>query len=403
MADEVLFLFNHDAPHQVAHIAGIARALYESRTGLTVTCATATPAIRDRVAAILGAESGRGVTWLDIGLPGWLETALALPNKVAPVRRLMRLRHHAGRINAARVVVSAERTCLSIRDEVAHRAGRGARFAYVPHGAGDRMVSFHPDKGGFDRILVSGAKTARELVARGVAAPEKIRVVGYPKFDTIDLSRRERLFENDNPVFVYNPHFDPLLSSWYDHGPALLDWFLTREGQAFNIIFAPHIMLFKKKLHVSLEYRTARLRPDLAPRWHEAANILIDTGSTRLVDMTYTLSADGYIGDVSSQIYEFLVHPRPLLFLDVFSDNPRSREGRYPAWDAGEVARDAAGLTALIPGAQARQEALRPVQEAIFADTVSYESGHPATQRAAEALVELALVELAGVELAATA
>jgi hypothetical protein len=64
-------------------------------------------------------------------------------------------------------------------------------------------------------------------------------------------------------------------------------------------------MLFKKKLHVSLEYRTARLRPDLAPRWHEAANILIDTGSTRLVDMTYTLSADGYIGDVSSQIYEF--------------------------------------------------------------------------------------------------
>jgi hypothetical protein len=173
MADEVLFLFNHDAPHQVAHIAGIARALYESRTGLTVTCATATPAIRDRVAAILGAEAGRGVTWLDIGLPGWLETALALPNKVAPVRRLMRLRHHAGRINAARVVVSAERTCLSIRDDAAHRAGRGARFAYVPHGAGDRMVSFHPDKGGFDRILVSGAKTARELVARGVAAPKR--------------------------------------------------------------------------------------------------------------------------------------------------------------------------------------------------------------------------------------
>jgi hypothetical protein len=67
------------------------------------------------------------------------------------------------------------------------------------------------------------------------------------------------------------------------------------------------------------------------------------------------------------------------------------------------VARDAAGLTALIPGAQARQEALRPVQEAIFADTVSYESGHPATQRAAEALVELAGVELAGAELAATA
>jgi hypothetical protein len=158
MADEVLFLFNHDAPHQVAHIAGIARALYESRTGLTVTCATATPAIRDRVAAILGAEAGRGVTWLDIGLPGWLETALALPNKVAPVRRLMRLRHHAGRINAARVVVSAERTCLSIRDDAAHRAGRGARFAYVPHGAGDRMVSFHPERAGSTAFWSAGPR-----------------------------------------------------------------------------------------------------------------------------------------------------------------------------------------------------------------------------------------------------
>jgi hypothetical protein len=323
MADEVLFLFNHDAPHQVAHIA-VSRALYESRTGLTVTCATATPAIRDRVAAILGAEAGRGVTWLDIGLPGWLETALALPNKVAPVRRLMRLRHHAGRINAARVVVSAERTCLSIRDE-AHRAGRRPLCLCAPwRGRPDGLVPSR--KGGFDRILVRGQDRARTGGARR-GSPEKIRVVGYPKFDTIDLSRRERLFENDNPVFVYNPHFDPLLSSWYDHGPALLDWFLTREGQAFNIIFAPHIMLFKKKLHVSLEYRTARLRPDLAPRWHEAANILIDTGSTRLVDMTYTLSADGYIGDVSSQIYEFLVHPRPCCSSMSFPTIPARAKG----------------------------------------------------------------------------
>lgn len=385
MADDILFLFNHDAPHQVAHIAGIARALALRGAGVPVTCATATPAIRARAETILGPEACRAVQWFDLALPGWLEAALALPNRVAPVRRVMRLRHHAARINAARVVVSAERTCLTIRDPQG-----SARFAYVPHGAGDRMVSYHPGKGGFDRILVSGHKTAREMVARGVAPAERLRVIGYPKFDTIDLSRRERLFSNDNPVLIYNPHFDPLLSSWYDHGPALLDWFASAAGQGFNLIFAPHIMLFRKKLHVSLEYRTARLRPDIAPAWQAAPNILIDTGSTRLVDMTYTLSSDAYIGDVSSQVYEFLVHPRPLLFIDTFSHDPRSREGDYPAWRAGDVARDAAGLAALVPGAWQRHAQFRAIQHDIFADTVSHQDGHPAVARAADALVELA-------------
>lgn len=385
MPDEILFLFNHDAPHQVAHIAGIARALAEREPGRRITCATATSAIRDRVEAVLGARVAGQVNWLDIALPTWLESALALPNRVAPVRRVMRLRHHARRINAAAVIVSAERTCLSIRDPEGQ-----AQFAYVPHGAGDRMVSYHPDKGGFDRILVSGEKTAREMIQRGVAPAERLRVVGYPKFDTIDLNRRERLFPNDNPVLVYNPHFDPLLSSWYDHGPALLDWFAGSAGQDYNLIFAPHIMLFRKKLHISLEYRTARLRPDIAPHWRAAPNILIDTGSTRLVDMTYTLAADAYVGDVSSQVYEFLVHPRPLLFIDAFSRDPRSREGAYPAWRGGEVARDAAGLAALIPGLRQRQAALRETQAALFADTISHQPGHPAVVRAAEALIELA-------------
>lgn len=390
MADDILFLFNHDAPHQVAHIAGIARALAglladQGTSRPVVTCATATPAIRARVETILGAEAASRVAWFDMALPAWLETALTLPNKVAPVRRLMRLRHHAKRINAARVVVSAERTCLSIR-----APGTTARFAYVPHGAGDRMVSYHPEKGGFDLIMVSGAKTAREMVARGVAPAERIRVIGYPKFDTIALSQRKKLFPNENPVLVYNPHFDPLLSSWYDHGPALLDWFASSEGQRFNLVFAPHIMLFAKKLHVSLEYRTARLRPDIAHAWRAAPNILIDTGSTALVDMTYTLAADAYIGDVSSQVYEFLVRPRPLLFLDAFSHDPRSREGAYPAWRAGDVARDAAGLAALIPGAWDRHAHYRGVQQAIFDDTVSHQPGHPAVQRAARALLDLA-------------
>lgn len=383
---EVLFLFNHDAPHQVAHIAGIARAAREISPNLRVTCATGTAAIRERLQALLGEEASAGMTWVDIGLPGWLESLLALPNRIAPVKRLARLDYHARRLLQADVLVSAERTCLRLKRR---RTERMPRFVHVPHGAGDRSVTFHPGKAGFDRLLVSGDKTAREMIARGGFRAEQIKVVGYPKFDTIDPEKRVRLFDNDRPVFLYNPHFDPFLSSWYDEGPALLDWFASTEGQAFNLVFAPHIMLFRKKLHVSLEYRTARLRPDIKPAWRDAPNILIDTNSARLVDMSYTLSADAYIGDVSSQIYEFLIRPRPVFFIDTFSCSSRSREGHYPAWDGGYVANSAAALAPLLHTRVKLEAREAERQRALFADTISYDPARPASRRAAEAIVEM--------------
>ena len=39
-------------------------------------------------------------------------------------------------------------------------------------------------------------------------------------------------------------------------------------------------------------------------------------GSVRSIDMTYTDQASVYIGDVSSQVYEFLRRPRPCIFLN---------------------------------------------------------------------------------------
>jgi len=383
MPQELVFLFNHDAPHQVAHIAGVARAAHALRPDLRVTCATGTPAIRERLTALLGDDAASGMHWLDLSLPRWMETALALPNRIAPVKRLARLDHHRERLLQAQVLVSAERTCLRLR-----RPGSTTKFVHVPHGAGDRMVTFHPGKAGFDLMLVSGPKTARELAARAGVPPERIRIVGYPKFDTVDVEHPPRLFDDDRPVFVYNPHFDPFLSSWYDEGPALLDWFASGEGRAYNLVFAPHVMLFRKALHVSLEYRTARRRPDIRPEWRAAPNILIDTGSARLFDMSYTLGADAYIGDVSSQIYEFLLKPRAAFFIDRFSDDPRSREGRYPAWEGGDVVRTARALGTLLPDFRARASHYRDRQEALFADTFSVVPGEPASLRAAQAILE---------------
>jgi len=385
----ILFLFNHDAPHQIAHLGGIVRAMHETRPDVRIVCATGLPAIRRHLEALLGDSATAGVDWLDISLPPWLDRALALPNRIAPARRLAKLDHHARALLDCDVLVSTERTCLRLRRRQA-RLGSHARFVHVPHGAGDRAVGFHPAKAGFDRMLVAGDKTARELIARGVAPADKVRVVGYPKFDSVTGRAPLPLFDDDRPVFLYNPHFDPFLSSWYDEGPVLLDWFATGEGRRFNLVFAPHIMLFRKKLHVSLEYRTARLRPDIRPAWREAPNVLLDTGSERLVDMSYTLSADAYIGDVSSQIYEFLIRPRPAFFIDRFSRDRRSREGRYPAWEAGDVVRSAGELARLLPAFAERAPRYRDAQERLFADTISRDPAHTASERAVAAIMELA-------------
>lgn len=385
----VLFLFNHDATHQVAHLAGIVRALSITAPQMCIKCAVSSDVIRRHLEGLLDLAVISRIKWIALRLPSWLERLLELPNRVAPVRRLAILRYNAPALLDCDVLVSSERTCLHLR-RLQTSLRSHARFVHIPHGAGDRAVSYHPSKAWFDRLLVSGDKTARELVAHNAATHDQLRIIGYPKFDTIDPALRLSLFGNDRPVFLYNPHFDPFLSSWYDEGPRLLDWFASKGGQRFNLVFAPHVMLFRKKLHVSAEYGLARFRPDIAPRWREASNILIDLGSERVVNMSYTLSADAYIGDVSSQIYEFLIRPRAVFFIDRFSQNARSQEAEYPAWSTGDVVSTVDELTHLIPNFANRAAIYSCRQRAVFADTMSIDPARSASVRAVDAILELA-------------
>lgn len=383
---KIFFLFNHDAPHQVAHLAGIVRTMTVERPDLDTRVAVGTPAIAAHLRDILGPAASARVEWIDLALPRWLEATLSLPNRLAPVKRIMRLDHHAALLGEADTLVSAERTCLRLRRKWPQ--DHTTRIVHVPHGAGDRAVTYHPSMQDFDLMLVSGLKAARELLVRKIIRSERVRIIGYPKFDTVDLDAQPRLFNNDNPVFLYNPHFDPLLSSWYDEGPKLMDWFASPEGQSFNLIFAPHVMLFRKAIHVSPEYRAIRRRPDIRSHWRAAPNILIDVDSPRLVDMTYTLAADAYIGDVSSQIYEFLVRPRPAFFFDRFSHDPRSREGDLPFWLTGDVVRQADDLPPLLAVHTARGALFRKAQEDLFEETFSLDRNHSASSRAAAAIAE---------------
>lgn len=380
----VVFLFNHDAPHQVAHLAGPAAAFAEAYPAVTTIIAYATPRIKAAVAALMSPSAIRALEWYELTLPSWANVARQL-DRVLPASRILRLRAHLPFFASADVVVSTERTCLRLQHLLP--AATMPRFVRVPHGAGDRNVTYHPDFRRFDLVLASGQKAADELVKQGILA-ERIRIVGYPKFDAVDLAGKRRFFDNDRPVFVYNPHFDPHLSSWYKAGPDLLQWFARPANREFNLIFAPHVMLFRKRLHISPEYKVARLCPAVPEEARTASNILIDTDSPRLFDMSYTLSADAYVGDFSSQIYEFLAHPRPAFFLDMRGKPDEAEDERHVFRQAGPVFDHLQDLTSALPRWREFVSQYAAAQQALFDHTFS-RTEQPANRRAAAAIAEL--------------
>ncbi|MCU0729818.1 MAG: hypothetical protein MUF41_06945, partial [Sphingopyxis sp.] len=229
----ILFLFNHDAAHQVAHLAGVVRAM-AAFGGAAETLVAVAPEITDAVRDAIG-DAVNHVTWIDLSLPPAVDRLAGFANAILPARRIWRLRHFAPLFSSCTMIVSTERTCLRAKT---YMAGAATLFAAIPHGAGDRNVSYHTDYTRFDLVLVAGRKVRDAMVAIGVE-PTRIRITGYPKFDSVSPNADQRWFGDDTrPTILYNPHFDPHLSSWYNHGPDLLRWAATSDGgRAFTWIF----------------------------------------------------------------------------------------------------------------------------------------------------------------------
>ncbi|MFZ1741563.1 MAG: hypothetical protein WAT93_01850 [Pontixanthobacter sp.] len=386
---KILFLFNHDAAHQAAHIAGIMESMATRHAETSCVAGVGSPEIEHELRKLLSPDAAKKIVWADLSLGKMADLALALPNRIFPARRLARLRTNEDFFGTMDIIVSTERTCLRARKRLRARYGDGApKFAYVPHGSGDRNVAYHPALAQFDIMLLSGKKLIDEMVSRGLTTPEQCHLIGYPKFDAIDTNRKINFFDNDLPTFVYNPHFDPKLSSWYDHGPELLKHFAKLQDQ-FNLIFAPHVMLFRKSLHISLEYRVARRRPDVPEEAYSAPNILVDLDGPRLFDMSYTLSAGAYIGDMSSQIYEFLLKRRPAFFIDTHSVDLPSEEANRAFWQNGPVVRSVDELMDLLPHHREIGSEYRAQQDELFQYTIDNIPEQRSVDRAADVLANL--------------
>jgi len=375
------FLFNHDELHQVAHIAPIISALQRQA-----------PTVRVEVISSSERQAEAVRTFLDPGCPLPVfrsirprlasRLAEALLGHMVPFGRLSSLKRNIGLFRQFDALVVPETTTTFLRKGAGNEP---PKLIFFPHGAGDRSIGFSPEIRLFDHVLLPGEKTRDRMLAAGVIRPDNHRIVGYPKFEAYADRPPVRLFDNDRPVVLYNPHFDPLLSSWFRFGEQVLDYFAQQT--AYNLIFAPHVMLFQRKLLASVEHRLLRFRQRIDPRYDRLDHIHIDTGSSRSTDMTYTNAADIYLGDVSSQIYEFIRTPRPAIFLNSHEAEWRGNPN-YEHWTFGPVLDDPAGLGAALAKVAPLPDAYRQAQARAFAYSFDMDNPLPPSQRAAAAIAE---------------
>lgn len=246
--------------------------------------------------------------------------------------------------------------------------GFATRLVLIKHGAGDRAGGYKRRHADFDLTIVAGEKDRRRMIDRGLCNAGNCVVGGYAKFEL--RAPRCDFFGNGLPVLLYNPHFDPNLSSWINHGPAVMAALEALEG--WNVIIAPHVKLAR---HVP-------------PIHSDAPHIRIDMGSRYSIDMSYTSSADVYLGDVSSQTYEFLLTPRPCIFFNLDHRDWRADEG-FAHWRLGQVINHVHDLSRALGRAPDLQPGFVAAQEAAMRDSIDL-SPVPASLRQADLILDFA-------------
>lgn len=320
-APKLAFLFI-GGPHQVFHLAPVAVELSRLLPAARIECVYPDEATGDALRQVCASLDCSSLVIRRVAVPRWADWVARMSHRHA-VTKLPLLLKLARELDDSAAVVTPERTSAFLRWFGVHHP----LLIHFRHGAGDRAPKSETRLKAFDLVVVPGDKDLKRAIEVQRLAPARLRESGYIKLDYLArlAGSPPRLFADDRPTVIYNPHFDAARSSW-PQARVVVAMFATQDR--YNLVVAPHIRLSQDMTTAERSEWRALAVPD---------RIIVDLNSPRLLDMTYIRGADVYLGDVSSQLYEFLSTPRPVAFLNThgvaWADDPR-----YAGWHLGEVA-----------------------------------------------------------------
>lgn len=371
------FLLNHYDLHQVPHVVPYAFELSRHYPDSEVVIFGSTQGELDFAQEIGAGYQNHRCVFQKLTIPRFLEVIDPILSKWVFLRKPVALRMNAHRLSQVDALVVPEMTSLQLRKLPSFKT---VKFIRVVHGAGDNRLgggSFDTRMGHFDLALLPGRKYVDGLKEAGHLTHDRWAISGYPKFEAINALgiKKHKFFDNDKLTVLFNPHHAPHLSSWKKMGREVLDLFYGHRK--YNLIFAPHVLLFK---------RSWKKGAHLPQKYKSENGFLIDLSSRASVDMTYLKSADMYLGDVSSQIYEFLSEPRPCVFLNAHGVNQYNNPSYYH-WNFGPVVDHVAHLEETLEKAFETHAQYVDIQRRAFAYT--FEFGNPSVaERGAHIIAE---------------
>jgi len=196
------------------------------------------------------------------------------------------------------------------------------KIVYTGHGVSNTLYSFDDAIKGYDYVLLPGKWEFEKRKKNKQLNADNSSVIGYPKLDVVSKASN-KLFDNNNKVVIYNPHWNKKFSSYYKYGEVILNYF--KNNPDYNLIFAPHSLLKERHYKMMLDLN----------RFRNCPNIIIDYGSENSNNMMYTQVSDIYLGDFSSQALEFgLQKLRPCVFINAL--NCEDKDAPI-SWGMGEV------------------------------------------------------------------
>jgi hypothetical protein len=351
----------------IPHLYPIVEALAEMAPDLAIDVWVSTSVHEGLIARWLGQERGK----IRIRrAPGFRDHPELIHGENPPLpAKIPMLARSLPHLLGASVVVCAEQTSLWLPAALPFLR---MRFVITAHGAGSINDRVDRRRDAAWLQLLPSRFEADEMARCGQDAARTI-VTGYVKAAFRHQTPARQLFADDRPIVVYAPHWQKRRSSWWAWGREIVEMLAAQDR--WNVILAPHQRLIEKN---------PAIRDVLGAVAH-LPHVHVDLDSFAMVDGSYMAAADVYLGDTSSQVVEYLMTPRPCIFLDAQGIDWRATDD-HDFWECGPVLTRLADLPAALDSAFAAQPGFDAIQRDFAAKALG-DVGPDVARRAAAAVL----------------